>query len=537
MTSNALILDCTLRDGGYYNAWDFSPDLVNAYLIAMQSAQVDIVELGFRFLQNNGFKGACAYTSDDFLRSLDIPKGLTVAVMVNGSDLMTDLGLIPALEKLFPVPAEDTPVELVRFACHFREVAQVLPAVTWLTERGYRVGFNLMQIADRSREEVVELARSACAYPIEVLYFADSMGSMTPDDAERIISWLREEWEGPIGIHTHDNMGLALQNTLRAHSVGATWLDATVTGMGRGPGNARTEELVIEAQALRGRPANLVPLMALLRQYFLPMKEQYRWGTNPFYFLSGKYGIHPTYIQNMLTDARYGEEDILAVIEHLRGNGGKSYHVKALDDARNFYRGPAQGHWAPQEVLANREVLILGAGAGVAEHRSALESYVRKNRPVVIALNTQGGIDEELIDLRAACHPVRLMADCEHHVTSLRQPLIVPLSMLPEDMRVALQDKTVLDFGIFLAEGFEFAKTHCVSPSLLVMAYALAVAGSGRAERVLLAGFDGYAAGDPRNREAEDVLRLLQQAPDSPEVVSITPSRYKHLKQISIYGM
>lgn len=537
MTSNALILDCTLRDGGYYNAWDFSPDLVNAYLVAMKAAQVDIVEMGFRFLQNSGFKGACAYTSDDFLRSLDIPANLTVAVMVNGSDLLTDLGLIPTLEKLFPVPAAETPVELVRFACHFREVAQVLPAVTWLTERGYRVGFNLMQISDRSREEVLELARTACEYPLEVLYFADSMGSMTPDDAARIIGWLREEWDGPIGIHTHDNMGLALQNTLRAHQEGATWLDATVTGMGRGPGNARTEELVIEAQELRGRPANLVPLMALLREYFLPMKQQYGWGTNPFYFLSGKYGIHPTYIQNMLIDSRYGEEDILAVIEHLRGTGGKSYNVNALDNARNFYKGKTEGNWAPEELLADRDVLILGAGAGVAKHRAALESYVRRNKPVVIALNTQSGIDEELIDLRAACHPVRLMADCEAHLSDLRQPLIVPFSMLRDDMRTPLQNKEILDFGVSLSDGFAFSKTHCASPSLLVMAYALAVAGAGRAKRILLAGFDGYGEGDPRNRESENVLRLFEEAPDSPEVVSITPSRYEHLKRVSIYGM
>lgn len=536
MISETQILDCTLRDGGYYNDWIFAPDLVQDYLQAMKAAQVDIVELGFRFLKNNGFKGACAYTSDDFLKSLDIPEGLTVAVMVNGGDLLTDLGLVPTLEKLFPNPASETPVDLVRFACHFREVEAVLPAVSWLVERGYRVGFNLMQIADRSREEVLELARVAREYPVEVLYFADSMGSMTPDDAARIIGWLREEWEGPIGIHTHDNMGLALQNTLRAHAEGATWLDATVTGMGRGPGNARTEELVIEAQDLRNRPANLVPLMTLLRQHFQPMKEFYGWGTNPYYFLSGKYGIHPTYIQNMLMDSRYGEEDVLAVIEHLRQTGGKSYSAGALNDARNFYKGEVQGSWAPQDMLADREVLILGAGNGAVEHRAALEDYVRRAKPVVIALNTQCSIDEDLIDLRAACHPVRLMADCDTHLT-LNQPLITPFSMLPEGLRSPLQDKAVLDFGIQLAEGFEFGATHCVSPSLLVMAYALAAAGAGRAKRVLLAGFDGYDQGDGRNIEAEDVLRLLQQVADSPEVISVTPSRYKHLKQVSIYGM
>ncbi|MDT9195887.1 MAG: aldolase, partial [Limnospira sp. PMC 1245.20] len=67
------LLDCTLRDGGYYNAWDFPRDIVIDYLNAMKAAGVDIVELGFRSLKNQGFKGACAYTTDDFLRSLPLP--------------------------------------------------------------------------------------------------------------------------------------------------------------------------------------------------------------------------------------------------------------------------------------------------------------------------------------------------------------------------------------------------------------------------------------------------------------------------------
>src|SRR6056297_1662511 len=82
---------------------------------------------------------------------------------------------------------------------------------------------------------------------------------------------LRQEWRGELGIHTHDNMGLALPNTLRAHAEGVEWLDATVTGMGRGPGNARTEELAIEVAALRQAAPNLVPLMTLIRKHFGPM--------------------------------------------------------------------------------------------------------------------------------------------------------------------------------------------------------------------------------------------------------------------------
>ena len=535
--SETIVLDCTLRDGGYYNAWDFDGELIRDYLDAMKAAQVDVVELGFRFLKNSGFKGPAAYGTDDFLRSLPIPDGLTVAVMVNGGDLLTDMGFEETLNHLFPEKAETTPVDMVRFACHYHEFERVLPAVGWLSERGYRVGLNLMQIADRSREEVETLAIKASEWPVEVLYFADSMGSMSPDDAAEIIGWLRTHWSGPLGIHTHDNMGLALANTLRAHAEGATWLDATVTGMGRGPGNARTEELAIEAEALRNRPANMVPLMALIRKHFGPMKAAYGWGTNPYYYLSGKYGIHPTYIQHMLSDTRYDEEDILAVIDHLRQGSGKSFNLATLSGARNFYQGAVQGNWRPAEALSGREVLILGGGAGVAKHRAALENYIGRVKPVAIARNTQTGIDNGLIEYRAACHPMRLMADCEAHL-GLPQPLITPYDMLPEDLRSRLTEKETLSFGVALDDnGFALAETHCTTPSLLVLAYALGVAAAGGASRILLAGFDGYAQGQGRNAEVEAVFQAMEATNGAPALISVTPTAYKHLAQQSIYGM
>jgi 4-hydroxy 2-oxovalerate aldolase len=79
-----------LRDGGYYNNWDFTVSLINEYLMAMKLTKVDIAEIGFRFLNNDGFKEACAFSADDFIRSLKIPDNLTLGVMVNASDLYTN---------------------------------------------------------------------------------------------------------------------------------------------------------------------------------------------------------------------------------------------------------------------------------------------------------------------------------------------------------------------------------------------------------------------------------------------------------------
>ena len=536
MMNDLHFLDCTLRDGGYYNGWDFPEAVIQDYLLAMQAGGVNVVELGLRSLKNTGFSGACAYSTDDFLRTLNVPALLTISVMVNASELLCAMPLVEVLQRLFPLAASESAVDLVRIACHVHEFAQALPAATLLQARGYRVGFNLMQVAHCSQGEVQALARQASEFPIEVLYFADSMGGMNPPQVAQTIEWLRSEWHGPLGIHTHDNMGLALSNTLRALDEGVTWVDATVTGMGRGPGNARSEELAIEMAERRGQPVNLVPLMAVERGYFRPLQQQCGWGSNPFYYLAGKYGIHPTYIQEMLSDTRYSEEDVLAVIEHLKIEGGRKYSAKTLDAARQFYQGDPGGNWSPSQVFAGRELLLLGTGPGVARHRAAIEAFIRKRQPLVVALNTQSAVAAELIDYRVACHPVRLLADCEAHV-ALPQPLITPFSMLPEDVQQSLHKTDVLDFGLQVQPGaFAFNDTGCVLPSSLVVAYALAIATSGNAAKLWLAGFDGYSADDPRSREMQQLLDLYLQQPGARSLTSITATRY-NLPACSVYAL
>lgn len=531
-----MLLDCTLRDGGYYNNWDFSPELTQRYLEAMVAAGVDIVELGLRSLNNSGFKGACAFTTDVYVRSLNVPTTLKVGIMINASEFLADVPLEDGLETLLPYNAAESPVDLVRIACHVHEFERTLPAANWLKARGYMVGFNLMQVADRTEAEIKALAKAAAGFPLDALYFADSMGSMKPAQTAAIISWLRSEWKGPLGIHTHDNLGLALSNTLRAIEEGVTWVDATVTGMGRGPGNARTEELAIEMAELRDQSINMVPLMTLIRTHFRPMQQQYGWGTNPYYYLAGKHGIHPTYVQEMLSDTRYSEEDVLAVIDHLKVEGGKKYNATTLDAARHFYQGEPQGSWCPAEVFAGRDVLLLGSGPGVANHRAALEAYIRKHNLLVVALNTQTGIAAELIHYRVACHPVRLLADCEAH-THLPQPLITPFSMLPQDVSQPLKKHSVLDFGIKVQAGeFAFNETHCVLPTSLVVAYALAVLTSGQASRIVLAGFDGYGSDDPRNKEMQELLELYQQHQAALPLQAITATRY-NLPVRSVYSL
>ena len=91
---NLHLVDCTLRDGGYYNNWDFSNNLVNDYLKSMALSGIRYVELGFRSLNKKGFKGPTWYTTDSYINNLIVPKKLKIGVMVNMSEfLYSDLKL------------------------------------------------------------------------------------------------------------------------------------------------------------------------------------------------------------------------------------------------------------------------------------------------------------------------------------------------------------------------------------------------------------------------------------------------------------
>jgi 4-hydroxy 2-oxovalerate aldolase len=528
------VLDCTLRDGGYYNKWNFDIDIINQYLNAMKIAKVDVVELGFRFLKSDSFLGSCAFSKDNFLENLTIPSSLEVAVMVNCSDLINESGWKNTMKLLFPNQSDKSPVSIIRFACHFKDLETGLKASAWAHEKGYKVGVNLMQISDRTMDEIEEFTSLANEYPVDVLYIADSTGSLKPTDVKRIIKKIKSNWNGDVGVHMHDNLGLALSNSLEGYNEGAIWLDSTVTGMGRGPGNTKTEELLIELNS-ENDIDTVLPLLTLVNRHFNKLKSQYGWGTNPFYFLAGKFGIHPTFVQEILTDPRYNEADRLTTIKYLKVNPNKKFSIKMLEDSRNFYDKKILGNWNPMETFSEREVLIVGSGKSVLEHKLAIEQFIIKNKPLVLVLNSKKIINEDLIDFRIACHPLRVFSDSSKY-SELGSNLIIPSSILNKTGIKFPSTLKTYDYGFSVQKNkFHFEDNIGISPSPSVISYALLVCSSGRANNILLAGIDGYSHGDSRNHELELLFDLYDNNEYTPKISAITDTRF-NLEINSVYN-
>ena len=529
------ILDCTLRDGGYYNNWDFSKDLVNDYLKAVSDSGIKYIEIGFRSLKENKLNGPNFFSTDNYINVLKIPKNLNIGVMINVSELTNPkLNYKKTLDKLFKNKNKNK-VKFIRLATHFTEIEDVVKICKILKSKGYFVGINLMQITEQSEDKIINASKKIKDAKPDVLYFADSLGAMGTSEVSKYVRNLRTHWKGELGIHTHNNLGKAISNSIAAIESGVTWIDSTVTGMGRGPGNSETEYLLIEMAKFSKQKFNLLPITKIIKKYFEPLKMRYKWGPNPFYYLAGKYGIHPTYIQEMLS-IKMDDIEIFEAINQLKNGGGKKYDVNLV---KSEFQKPIKlkrGRWSPKNKINNKDVILISSGPKFIEYKKEIEKYILKNKPYVIALNTSVKINKKLIDLYVACNPLKLLADADLYKT-IKSPLAVPVSLLSDKLKNKFKKIKILDFGIGLKDNsFKFFNQCSYIPKLYTVAYALSIAASGRAKKIFLAGFDGYQKTDRRSKIVDEIFFNYSSSQGSRPIIAVTPSSY-NIKKKSIYTL
>lgn len=528
------LLDCTLRDGGYYNDWDFSRALVSKYLVGMARAGVPVVELGFRLLEPTGFAGATAHTTDAYIEGLEAPESLDLAVMLNAKDLVKfPAGARNAIDKLFQASSYSQ-VGLVRIATTWSELAALRPATERLAELGYRVGVNLMQVHARSQGELTEFGGWCAESGASVAYFADSFGCLYPTDIAPIVSAIAGGFAGPVGCHLHDNMSLAVANSLAAVDAGVTWVDSTIRGMGRGPGNARTEYLAVELTRRSLIDIDVQHMLELVSGDFADLQDRYGWGTNLYYLLSAVHGVHPTYVQRMTSDPRYSAEDIVSAVERLGRAGGASFSMEQAAEAGSLATSGTPGTWDATDWCEGRSVLIVGPGHSARSRREDLERFIADTRPLVLNLNLVPLVDPALVDAYVVCNPMRAKLDMRHLISD-ETPVIGPPSVIE---MIASWDcgAPTLDFGLQVKPGvFSVEPDGCVVPSGVVAAYALAIARQGGAKQIALVGLDGFDRSDPRQAEMVEVIERFASGPASPPIVALTPTTYP-IPASSIYA-
>ncbi|NLH80931.1 MAG: 4-hydroxy-2-oxovalerate aldolase [Phyllobacteriaceae bacterium] len=230
------IIDATLRDGMHAVGHRFTPEDMATIAAALDAAGVDTIEIGHGDgLGGSTFQYGFAVASDeDYLKAVSSVLTRTKLDIL----ILPGIGTEPDIELGAKYGAK-----VARIATHVTEADIGAQHIAFSKKLGLEaVGF-LMMAHMAPVETVVEQAKLFESYGADLVYVTDSAGAMLPWQVSEKIAAVKAAVSIPVGFHGHNNLGLAIANTIAAVQAGAGCVDGCLCGLGAGSGNAQTEVL------------------------------------------------------------------------------------------------------------------------------------------------------------------------------------------------------------------------------------------------------------------------------------------------------
>ena len=282
------VFDCTIRDGGLVNDFHFTDEFVKAHYETCVAAGVDYMEIGKNnspTLQSPEEFGKWNFCKEEDIRSIvgDNDTNLKIAVM-------SDIGRTVGSELL---PKSESVVDMIRIATYIHQLPAAIELINDAHAKGYETTVNIMAISKSFDDELNEVLDALSKTPVDVIYIADSFGSFYPEQINRLTEKylnVAEATGKQIGIHAHNNLQLAYANTIEAMTYGASYLDVTISGLGRGAGNCPMELLI---GFLKNPKYKMMPVLKFIEEFIVPLEKELDWGYSIPYMLTGQLNEHP----------------------------------------------------------------------------------------------------------------------------------------------------------------------------------------------------------------------------------------------------
>jgi 4-hydroxy 2-oxovalerate aldolase len=281
---NVRVVDCTIRDGGCCNQWDFDAPLVRDTFQALAASGVDVMEVGYQTTEgiyDRDEHGAWRFCDEDALQRVTSDSDMKVACMLDMHRIrVEDLR-----------PASDSAVDILRIATYARDIDGAIEILHGARELGYETFCQVMAVSACTPQQVDEFLAALKNSSVDNVGVVDSFGAMYPHHVRYLVrkykNWLRPGQK--VGVHLHNNQQTAFANTIAAIDEGAEFVDATIFGMGRGAGNCPLELLLMYLDDPSHDPR---PILALIERYSA-LRNDLKWGYHVPYAVTGWLNLHP----------------------------------------------------------------------------------------------------------------------------------------------------------------------------------------------------------------------------------------------------
>ncbi len=227
-------IDVTLRDGGYRNRFGFTQDYAVSHVRRLTECGIEWIEIGYRkgsFRPIPGI-GLTGITDNDYIRTLrQAAPRAGLCVMAHPKNITHD----------DIVEMHEAGASMLRFCLNEEQTAKCFEYAAFARSLGMTVTVNIIRISYLTEAHIVRLAGMAERAGVDVLYVADSNGSLLPHAVGGLVRAIVAATGIRVGIHAHDNLGLAMPICDAAVEAGATFVDSSLRGMGKGAGNLKLE--------------------------------------------------------------------------------------------------------------------------------------------------------------------------------------------------------------------------------------------------------------------------------------------------------
>lgn len=382
------VLDCTLRDGGYCNQWQFGETNIRRIIKSLSDSYINIVECGFLTNRVKYDSEFSKFTTINELNSV-ISNSTTSTLYVAMSNFGEyDFSTLPEYS--------GNGVCGLRLAFHKKNAKEALKQARIIITKGYKLFLQPMVSLCYSDEEFLDLINVANDLNPYAFYIVDSFGEMKSKDLTRLFYMIEHNLSDNIfiGFHSHNNMQLAYSNAQKLVEMQTSRnliIDSSVFGMGRGAGNLNTELFTEYLNECRNTNYDIKPLLTIIDEVLNRFYQQKNWGYSLPNYLSALHSAHPNYAFYLDDRKTLTVESMNEIF--LRMDDEKKYEFDKNYIETLYLQYMATGKTLEvhktelQEKLKGKEILLIGPGRTAEVEKEKICDYARNKNVVPISIN------------------------------------------------------------------------------------------------------------------------------------------------------
>ena len=390
MEKNVKILDCTLRDGGYINDWEFGHGVIIGMYKRLDEAGADYIEVGFlddrREFDINRTIMPNTEAINKIYGSIQKKNAIPVVMIDFGTCSLDSIG-----------PADSTFIDGIRVIFKKEKIDQALPFCKAIKEKGYKLFIQAISITAYSDIEMLQYVQKINEIKPYAFSIVDTYGLLDDKSLTRYFRLIDNNLDPKIkmGYHDHNNFQLAYSNTCKflafdtdRELVG----DSSIYGMGKSAGNCASELLAMHLNDYYHKAYNLNEILECVDTYMMPIYQKAFWGYKYDYYIAAMQKVHPNYVQDLLRKKTLSITSINEILATIPESKKLLYDKQlSVDLYLNYQKHSINDSAVYSSDLAtelkSKPILLLGPGKSLVRNSDSIENYIKENAPLVFSVN------------------------------------------------------------------------------------------------------------------------------------------------------